>query len=236
MHVDRLPSREEWEARRAHRLEGTADAATQAISRPVPEAPRRIRIGMLAAVPLAAVAAVVIVALVGGKGAAVPGVVTRVRITSPSMLPTLPLGSAVRVALAQGSKPNVGDIIVFHAPAGADPATPICANTGEGSGHTAACDEPVPSESPDLTLIKRVVARPGDTITISGGHVTRNGVREDDSRYTQPCGAGPSCDFPAPITIPAGDYFVLGDNRGASDDSRFWGPVPQAYIVGRVLR
>jgi len=36
------------------------------------------------------------------------------------------------------------------------------------------------------------------------------------------------------ITIPPGDYFMLGDNRGASDDSRFWGPVPQAWIIGKV--
>jgi Signal peptidase, peptidase S26 len=60
---------------------------------------------------------------------------------------------------------------------------------------------------------------------------SRNGVREPDP-YTRPCGVAPDCDFPVPITIPPGEWFVLGDNRGESDDSRFWGPVPAAWIVG----
>jgi signal peptidase I len=243
IHVERLPSREEWEARRARTVEAPAHADTAAIARPLAGhlgdasmLSGRVRIALVTAVPLAAVIAVVVVALVGGKSVAVSGVTTRIPVTSPSMLPTLPVGGAVRVIIAQGYKPNIGEIVVFHPPAGADPATPVCGNSDEGAAHAAACDEPVPRESPRLTLIQRVVAGPGDRITISGGHVFRNGVREQDSRYTEPCGAAPSCNFPATITIPAGDYFVLGDNRGASDDSRLWGPVPRAYIVGKVVR
>jgi signal peptidase I len=38
------------------------------------------------------------------------------------------------------------------------------------------------------------------------------------------------------VLIPRGDYFMLGDNRGASDDSRFWGPVRKSWIVGRMIR
>ena len=87
-----------------------------------------------------------------------------------------------------------------------------------------------------MTVIERIVAGPGDTITISRGQVVRDGVREQDSYDTKPCASGPSCNFPTPITIPEGHYFVLGDNRGAADDSRLRGPVPRAYIVGRVLR
>lgn len=233
MHVERLPSREEWEARQARKLGETAPRAAAAIPRPVAERPRLVRIALPVAVPLAAIAAVVAIALVGGKSA---GLTTRVPVASRSMLPTLPAGSTVRVVIAQRYTPKVGDIVVFHPPAGADPATPVCGKAAEGSGHAGACDQPVPSESPHLTLIRRIVAGPGDTITISAGHVIRNGVREPDSRYTARCGPDPSCSFPAPITIPAGYYFVLGDNRGASDDSRFWGPVPRAYIVGRVSR
>jgi signal peptidase I len=61
----------------------------------------------------------------------------------------------------------------------------------------------------------------------------RIGGREADS-YIRPCSGVSECNFPVPITIPAGDWFLLGDNRGESDDSRFWGPVPTSWIVGVV--
>ena len=86
-----------------------------------------------------------------------------------------------------------------------------------------------------MTFIKRVVAGPGDTITIINGHVIRNGVAETDL-YILQCGDNPACTFRSPIKIPAGDYFMMGDNRGGSDDSRFWGPVPRAWIIGKVER
>jgi signal peptidase I len=81
-----------------------------------------------------------------------------------------------------------------------------------------------------------VVGVPGDTIAMRNGHVIRNGVAELDSKYTEPCGNGPSRTFPAPVKVPAGDYFTLGDNRGVSNDSRFWGPVPIAWIIGKAAR
>ena len=46
----------------------------------------------------------------------------------------------------------------------------------------------------------------------------------------------PACNFPTPITIPPDHYFLLGDNRAVSSDSRFWGPVPRAWIIGRGSR
>jgi signal peptidase I len=61
--------------------------------------------------------------------------------------------------------------------------------------------------------------------------VIRNGTREKDS-YIAPCGAGQGCNFRTPIVIPPGDYFMMGDNRGDSDDSRYWGPVPGNWIIG----
>ena len=76
-----------------------------------------------------------------------------------------------------------------------------------------------------------MVAVPGDTIFIQDGHVYRNGVREKDG-YIAPCGADSSCNFRTPIKIPPGHYFMMGDNRGLSDDSRFWGPVPDKWIIG----
>jgi signal peptidase I len=155
------------------------------------------------------------------------------RIPSPSMYPTLHPGQRV-LTNRLINHPSIGDIVVFHPPIGADPNPPMCGNPNQGrtaaNGHSQACDRPTGAES-GQTFIKRVVAGPGDTIFISDGHVYRNGVREHDP-YTAACGSDPSCNFLTPIKIPPGDYFMMGDNRGQSDDSRFWGPVPDKWIIG----
>src|SRR5690349_10721581 len=130
---------------------------------------------------------------------------------SAAMEPTIKFGQRIVVSLAPGYEPRVGDIVVFHPPAGADALGPICGNHHQGVGHRQACDKPTPRES-RLVFVKRIVAGPGDTVTMLGGHVYRNGAREQDS-YTHACGRTPFCNFPNPITIPQGDYFLLGDNR-----------------------
>jgi signal peptidase I len=145
------------------------------------------------------------------------------------MVPTLAIGQRV-LTNRLINHPSVGDIVVFHPPTGADSATPVCGNPDQGPGHPQACDSPTASESTQ-TFIKRVVGGPGDRISIVNGHVLRNGVRENDP-YIAPCGEDPSCTFRKPITIPPGDYFMMGDNRGESDDSRFWGPVPDKWVIG----
>jgi signal peptidase I len=151
------------------------------------------------------------------------------RIPSPSMVPTLHVGQRV-LTNRLFDHPSVGDIAVFHPPHGADSAGPVCGAANEGVGHPQACAVPTPQQS-SQTFIKRVVAGPGDRIQIINGHVYRNGVAEKDS-YTAPCGNDSACNFRTPIVIPPGDYFMMGDNRGASDDSRFWGPVPSKWIIG----
>jgi signal peptidase I len=151
------------------------------------------------------------------------------RIPSPSMVPTLDIGQRV-LANRLISHPSIGDIVVFHPPRGADPSTPVCGSADQGPGHPQACDVPTAGES-SQTFIKRVVAGPGDRISIINGHVIRNGVREKDP-YIEPCGGGSSCNFPKPIVIPPDHYFMMGDNRGLSDDSRYWGPVPNPSIIG----
>ena len=152
------------------------------------------------------------------------------RIPSPSMVPTLNVGQRVLTNRLSGN-PSVGDIIVFHPPHGADLGDGVCGNPNQGGGHQQACDTPTPTQS-SQTFIKRVVGGPGDTISIEDGHVIRNGVREKDD-YTIQCTPGnPQCNFRTPIKIPPGDYFMMGDNRPDSEDSRYWGPVPGKWIIG----
>src|ERR1700761_9210873 len=138
------------------------------------------------------------------------------RIPSGSREPTLDIGQRI-LANRLSTHPGVGDVVVFHPPAGADPATPECGDRSQGAGHRQACDRPTAPES-SQTFIKRVVGVPGDHLKILDGHVYRNGVREKDS-YIAPCGADGDCTFPKTIVVPPGDYYMMGDNRGFSDDS-----------------
>jgi signal peptidase I len=153
------------------------------------------------------------------------------RVTSGSMEPTLRIGQ--RVTAAPTSDPRIGDIVVFHPPAGARPRDPVCGSAAQGTGSTQACDLPVAQES-GAVFVKRVVAGPGDVISIADGHVVRNGTRLNEP-YVAPCGGEATCSFPTPIRVPAGEYYLLGDNRGVSDDSRYWGPVPSGWIIGTVV-
>jgi signal peptidase I len=153
------------------------------------------------------------------------------RIPSGSMEPTLAIGQRVlvnRIAM-NFSDPHVGEIAVFHPPRDAEQQVcgPVPHVVKVGG---AACSQPEPVQS-SVNFIKRIVGGPGDVISIVEGHVTRNGVREKDS-YIKPCGASQECNFPTPIKIPPGHWFMMGDNRGESDDSRFWGPVPTGWIIG----
>jgi signal peptidase I len=162
------------------------------------------------------------------------------KIPSGSMEPTLAINQRVlvnRIGMDFG-EPHVGEIAVFHPPEGSEqeecgPVPHVIKLGG------AACSTPVPKEA-SVNFIKRVVAGPGDEIYIKEGHVYRKAahssqfVREQDS-YIRACGVSPECNFPTPIKIPAGHWFMMGDNRGESDDSRFWGPVPTGWVVGQAI-
>jgi signal peptidase I len=153
------------------------------------------------------------------------------RIPSESMEPTLAVGQRVlvdRIGNRFGD-PSVGDIVVFHPPGGAE--QPFGEQCGATPPEGQVCLEHTPDEA-DTTFIKRIVAGPGDRIRIQDGQVVRNGQPVDEP-YTLPCPAGgEGCTFPREVTIPAGEWFMMGDNRGSSDDSRFWGPVPRDWIIG----
>ncbi len=164
-------------------------------------------------------------------------VVKPYRIPSGSMLPTLQVGQRVlvdRIGL-DFVEPHVGEIAVFHPPKEAEQE--VC-----GEPHTvklggAACDHPQ-SEASGVNFIKRIVAGPGDEMFVKEGHVFRRaaGQREfkpEHDPYIRPCPGVQECmDFSTAVKIPPGHWFMMGDNRGESDDSRFWGPVPTGWIIG----
>jgi signal peptidase I len=185
---------------------------------------------------------VVIIAVALGLALVIQAFIVKpYRIPSGSMEPTLTIGQRVlvnRIGM-DFSEPHVGEIAVFHPPEGAEQEecgpTPHVVEPGG-----AACSTPVPKEDSGINFIKRIVAGPGDEIYVKEGHAFRKAagttqfVREKDS-YIRECGTSSECDFPVPIRIPAGHWFMMGDNRGESDDSRFWGPVPTGWIIGQAI-
>jgi signal peptidase I len=152
------------------------------------------------------------------------------RIPSESMVPTLEVGQRVlvdRVSFRFGD-PGRGDIIVFKPPAGAD-------SNSCGIEHSpdSACPRATPGRS-DTNFIKRVVAVGGDRLKVVDGSVYVNGRRQDEpfARLDPECG---TCNLTREIEIPKGYYFMMGDNRGESADSRVWGPIPKKWIIGKAF-
>lgn len=178
------------------------------------------------------------------------------RIPSGSMIPTLMVGDWLFVnKLAYGPHipftkihlpgyrtPRHGDVVVFVSPYQADEA--------------ARGADPTP------TLVKRLVGTPGDTLYMRAGMLYRNGLAQrqgfgadknwkgpdfvdpafewqnqialKNSRFG-PAPTEPKHDHWGPIVVPAGKYFMMGDNRYCSKDGRYWGPVPAENLRGRPM-
>jgi len=165
-------------------------------------------------------------------------VVKPYQIPSESMEPTLDVGQRVLVNrfLYHLRDPQVGDIVVFHPPQGAETGGQgQCGDpsTGAGGSSGSACAQPT-SEKSDVNFIKRIVAGPGDTLSIRDGHPVVDGELANEG-FIRPCRPGGACNLPETITIPPDHYFMMGDNRGASDDSRFWGPIPRDWLIGKAF-
>lgn len=128
-----------------------------------------------------------------------------VPLDGPSMQPGLHTNERVLVnSLAYVFEgPQRGDVVVFHPPV-----------------------------APSQRYIKRIIGLPGDTITLTDNAVYVNGVRLNEP-YVNPPPPGVS-ENPQPNTIKLGpeQYFVMGDNRANSQDSRYFGPITQREIIG----
>jgi signal peptidase I len=176
---------------------------------------------------------VIIVALAIGLALGIQAFIVKpYQIPSESMEPTLQVDQRVlvnRVFTRLGADPAPGDIVVFHPPKGA--ASRKC---GAPVGPNQLCDTPTP-ERADENFIKRVVAVPGDELSVQDGIPIVNGEPFEGDWEIRPCMGLGGCDYEDPITIPPDHYFMMGDNRGASDDSRYWGPVPRDWIIGEAF-
>ena len=96
-------------------------------------------------------------------------------------------------------------------------------------------------EEPERDFIKRVIGLPGDTLEVRRRQVIINGapVEESYAHYLFPAGDDEAGGFGraryGPVTVPADHYFMMGDNRDNSQDSRYWGFLPAHYVKGRAL-
>ncbi len=98
-------------------------------------------------------------------------------------------------------------------------------------------------EDPERDFIKRVIALPGDTVELRNRELLINGqkLEEPYAHYLFPVGEGQeSTSFDVrerygPVTVPELHYFMMGDNRDNSQDSRYWGFLPAHYVKGRAL-
>jgi len=138
-------------------------------------------------------------------------------IPSGSMLPTLQIGERIVVDKLSYHLHGVhrGDIVVFRKP---------------------------PLEQADYSdLVKRVIGLPGETISAVGGRVYIDGRPLAEPWLPQPMPVTAPSPLPEgfslnhPYIIPAGEYYVMGDNRTDSEDSRYFGPIPGNLIVGKMV-
>lgn len=122
-------------------------------------------------------------------------VIVNAYIPSESMSYTINLGDRIignRLSYRDDHQPERYDIIIFHAP-----------------------------DRPGVLYIKRVIGLPGDRIDLKDGHIYINGDLSDESFCSRSSETKPGT-MEYPFTVPDNSYFVLGDNRANSEDSRFW--------------
>jgi signal peptidase I len=139
-------------------------------------------------------------------------------IPTGSMVPTLDVGDRIFVQKAFFTWHDVrqGDIVVFTRP----PRDTDCGGTDESD------------------LVKRVIALPGQTIYSSGNDIYVDGRRLQEPYLPRidPLGPPiPGATRQVPFHVPPGEFYVMGDNRQISCDSRYWGPIKGTSIVGKAV-
>ena len=134
-----------------------------------------------------------------------PFVLEAFQVPSESMIPTLQVGDRFMANkfIYRFSEPQRDDVIVFRS-----------------------------VEGGEEDLVKRVVALPGDEVTVQNGVLSVNGERQEEPYLNKRL---PDSGFYGPTRVPEGHVFVMGDNRGNSRDSRFFGPVPMENIEGEAV-
>lgn len=108
-------------------------------------------------------------------------------------------------ALYHFSPPKRGDVIVFRYP-----------------------------ENPSVFYIKRIIGLPGETVSINRGVVTISNAAGDSFTLDEPYIVNEDATYTKSVWLNSGEYFVMGDNRPNSSDSRVWGVLPRENIIGRV--
>jgi signal peptidase I len=177
----------------------------------------------IAEIPIIAALAVVIVLLVRTF------LVQPFFIPSASMVPQLNVHDKILASRLSYHLHGIrrGDLIVFHAPPGVE--------VGSNShGPLGWLTTPLGLSPRDDVLVKRVIGLPGETIQGKDGHVWING-RLLVEPYLSPNVIIPSEDDFAPIKIPPGHLWVMGDNRTDSEDSRYFGPIKENSVIGRAF-
>jgi signal peptidase I len=131
-------------------------------------------------------------------------------IPSASMVPTLLKDDRLVVEKVSYyfHAPDFGDIVVFNPPVEL-----------QSRGYPK-----------DQAFIKRIIGRPGDKLKITEGKVYLNGEPLEENYIAEP----PESPMKE-VKVPTGEYFVMGDNRNDSNDSRYWGFLPKQNIIGRAV-